>query len=74
MHVVTLTPPNQPPASQWRAEGQVAAHCAADIRRHALTLPEHSGLRADLLEAADCWTLLAGMRGVTTIALAGEGI
>lgn len=54
----------EPATSPLRAEGEAMLEVAAFTRRVALTLPERSEVRADLLESAADWTCAARLNGV----------
>jgi hypothetical protein len=53
----------EPPKSTWQQEGAVALKVGEVTREIALTLPQDSTLRGDLLDQAANWGLLARMRG-----------
>ncbi len=65
LHKVPESAPAAVPApSLRRTEGEALAAMGAAARSTALTLPEVSELRAELLESADRYCLLAQLRGV----------
>ena len=49
----------------WRAEGEAMLTAGEMLRSTALTLPESSDVRVDLLASAQDWLLAAKLRGVT---------
>lgn len=61
LRVVTKS---EPVRSPMRAEGEAMLEVAAFTRRIALSLPERSQVRADLLESAADWTCAARLSGV----------
>lgn len=63
--LVAVVQDEHPPPSTFEREGQAMLAAACELRRIALSLPEPSSTRDQMLASAQHWATGAQLRGVT---------